>query len=81
MQKVMIGALALVTAMVFASGNIAFSVEATPSQHHAQAQTGVPPEKVTKDEANGKTSQSKMTKKKAKKKAAKKPRKSKQPEE
>lgn len=76
MSKLMVGTLALLTAMVFAGGNLAFSAEATPSEQHGQAQ--MMPDTATKSEATGKQAQAK-TKKAQKNKKAKKSRKSTQP--
>lgn len=69
MSKLMVGALALVTAMIFAGGNVAFSAEGTPSQHHAQAQ--MTPDTGTKSEAAGKRGQAKTKKAKKTNKAKK----------
>lgn len=78
MKKLILGTVGLVTAMVFAGGNVAFSAEATPSQQHAQAQAT--PEKATKQQGT-KGVQAKSTKKKAKKKSPKQTRKPAQPVE
>ncbi len=72
MKKLMLGTMGLVTAMVFAGGNVAFSAEATPSQHHEQAQVATG--KATQEQGT-KGVQAKSAKKKAKKKAPKQTRK------
>ncbi len=80
MKKLIMGILALFTAIAFAGGSLVFAGEATPAQRHAQAQQ-IAPEKATKEEHAKKGVQTKSAKKKAKKKAAKQPRKSQQPVE
>lgn len=77
MKKLMIGTLALLTAVVFAGGNLAFSAEAGPAQQQTEAQMA--PDTMTKSEASGKQAEAK-TKKAKKNKKAKKARKSTQPE-
>lgn len=76
MSKLMVGTLALLTAMAFAGGNVALSAEATHAPEHSQAQMA--PEVAQKTEASGKQAEAK-TKKAQKNKKAKKSRKSTQP--
>lgn len=77
MSKLMIGALALVAAVAFAGGQVAFSAEGMPAQQHEQ--THMTPDSGTKGETTGKQTQAK-TKKAKKSNKAKKQRKSTQPE-
>lgn len=78
MKKLMIGTLALLTAMVFAGGNLAFSADAVSSQPHSQGQMA--PDTMTKSETSATKPAEAKTKQTKKSKKAKKSRKSTQPE-